>query len=740
MSDSLGVRLRRHRVLADLTLEALSFSSGISDRTISNIERGISTSPQRRTLAAILDALELEQSEQQEILRLARMPRIESGASERSAMLAPPLLTDFTGRPEVMRSISAFLRRDPNDTGAPSPVLVVCGAAGIGKTTVALEALSRHDYDDCRRAFVDLNGMNSLPLSPLGVLQALIAQTMGARDLATLDEALTEWRRITASQRVAVVLDNAANEDQIRPVLTGSHVVVIVTSRRSLSGLASVQRINLESLTRAESTELIGRIVPANQRTASDVDRLAAACGDLPLALRIASNRIAAQPASTIRDFLERMTSRQEPLRALVAGDLAVENALTLSYDQTSPASQRLFRSLSLIDGATFDSWLAAAATGADTDDAGDRLDELTDLGLIEARGGNRYHLHDLVRLFASALSRRIDAGDIAAQREALRHWVLQTAQNAGLWFEPDKSPDASSPGRHFAGSEAARSWLQLEGAQWASAVQQAFALGEDRLVLDVADALHWFSDTWPAWDLWRILFLSSAAAATRSGSAREIAVHHGFASWVHRSHGDFGAALASATTAKDAADRAGDVREQGWALMYLAWSHEGLGEFEVAEREASEAREKFSQAGDQEGINENLILSANLLMRPGEIDTAITHYRRVLEHLAENDADMQPNMALVTSVNARTLLANALTRLGDPDYALKTLPDVLEETAAAHYSAGLSRAHLELARALRAAGRRDLFEQHIAAARQIAAEHRLLTVLAGIEALSSED
>lgn len=739
MSDSLGVRLRRHRILADLTLEALSFASGISDRTISNIERGISTSPQRRTLAAILDALDLEQGEQQEILRLARMPRIDSGASTRSAMLAPHLLTDFTGRPDVMRTISAFLRGD-SASDTPSSVLVVCGAAGVGKTTIALEALNRHENDDCRRAFVDLNGMNSLPLSPLGILQALVAQTGGARDLATLDAALTEWRRITERQRVAIVLDNAANEDQIRPVLAGSHVVVIVTSRRSLSGLAGIQRITLQSLDRAESIELVNRIVPANQRTPLDADRLAAACGDLPLALRIASNRIAAQPASTIHDFLDRMTSRQEPLRALVAGDLAVENALTLSYDQTSPASQRLFRSLSLIDGATFDAPLAAAATGTDADDAGDRLDDLTDLGLVEARGGNRYHLHDLVRLFASALSRRIDAGDVTGQREALRHWVLRTAQNAGLWFEPDRQPDPTSPGRHFAGPESARSWLQLEGAQWAGAVQQAFALGEDRLVLDVADALHWFSDTWPAWDHWRILFLTSSAAASRSGTDTDIAVHHGFASWVHRSHGEHAAALASAQTSMAAAERASDVREQGWALMYLAWAHEGLAEYDVAEREASRAMERFSEAGDQEGINENLILRANLMMRTGETDTAITHYRRVLEHLAEGGSDLQPNMVLVTSVNARTLLANALTGLGEPDYALDTLPEVLEETAAAQYSAGLSRAHLELARALKVAGRHELSGQHLAAAQQIAAEHKLLPVLKSAEQLAAEE
>jgi transcriptional regulator with XRE-family HTH domain/tetratricopeptide (TPR) repeat protein len=735
--DSLGDRLRRSRLMADLTLEALSQASGISDRTISNIERGISTTPQRRTLSALLDALGLGDTEQQELLRLARLPRIASGSSRRSAMLAPSLLTDFTGRRTVMQEIEAFLRR--TDTDLAAPTLVVCGPAGVGKTTVALEALRRHEYDDCTRAFVDVNGMNSLPLSPLGVLQALIAQTSDIRDVPTLDEAITHWRRITDAQRVAVVVDDAANEDQIRPVLTGADVVVIVTSRRSLGGLVNVHRITLETLTRAESVQLIGRIVPAEQRTDADTDELAAACGDLPLALRIAANRVAAQPRSTVRDFLDRMTARRDPLRALVAGDLAVEPALTLSYEQTDATSRRLFRSLSLIDGATFDAPLAAAATGADPDDAGDRLDELTDLGLLEARGGNRYHLHDLVRLFAAALSRREDT-DIAEQREALRHWVLQTAQNAGLWFEPDRDPDPTAPGRHFASAEAAQSWLRIEGAQWASAVQQASALGEDQLVLDVADALHWFSDTWPAWDLWRILFLTSAEAAIRSGTDRDIAVHQGYAAWVYTTHDEYEAALAASATAVAAAERTDDLKEQGWALVYLASSLGRVRQFDRALHEAGRAMERLMAAGDQEGITQTLALTANVLMHTGDLAAAAAQYRQVLELLAERAKALQPNLLLVTGVNTKTMLANALTRSGDPSYALATLPGVITEAEEAEYVEGLGRAHLEVARALKATGQWEPYERHIAIAHRIATDHRILAVLPSIEQLLEEE
>jgi tetratricopeptide (TPR) repeat protein len=553
--------------------------------------------------------------------------------------------------------------------------------------------------------------------------------------MATLDEAIIEWRRITETQRVAVVLDNAAGEEQVRPVLTSLNVVVIVTSRRSLSGLANVQRITLGSLTRAESRQLIGRIVPANQRTDEDTDQLAAACGDLPLALRIAANRVAAQPRSTIRDFLDRMATRREPLRALVAGDLAVESTLTLSYDQIGAESRRLFRSLSLIDGPTFDAHLAAATTAADPDETADRLDELTDLGLVEARGGNRYHLHDLVKLFSAALSRREDS-DAAGQRDALRHWVLNTAQNAGLWFEPDREPDARAPGRHFSDSDEAASWLRIEGAQWATAIQQAFAMREDQLVLDVAEALHWFSDTWPAWDLWRILFLTSADAASRSGSDRDVAVHHGYAAWVHLSNDEFDAALESAETAVAAAHRADDTKELGWALFYLAWAQGRLQDFASALTTAATALESFAAAGDQDGVTQTLALTGNLMSRTGQLQAAVSHYEHILELLDQRRDALPANILLVTGATTKAVLARALTDSGEPQYAFDTMPDVIRESEQANYDDGAARAHLELARAAKATGNSDLFHEHITVAQRIATDHRLLHHLPRIEQL----
>lgn len=736
VSESLGDRLRQYRLLADLTLEALSQASGISDRTISNIERGVSTSPQRRTLSALLDALGLTADQQQELLRLARLPRLASGPSSRSAMLAPTLVTDFTGRPGVMAEIETFLR-GTDDEDSPT-VLVVCGAAGVGKTTVALEALRRHEYEDCARAFVDLDGMDAMPLPPLGVLQALIAQTSDVRDTPTLDEAILEWRRTTAAQRVAVVLDDAASEEQVRPVLTAANVVVVVTSRRSLSGLTNVRRITLESLDRAESTQLIGRIVPARQRTDEDTDHLAAACGDLPLALRIAANRIAAQPRSTVRDFLERMAARREPLRALVAGDLAVENALALSYDQIDAGSRRLFRSLSLIDGPTFDASLAAAATAADPDETGDRLDELTDLGLVEARGGNRYHLHDLVKLFAAARSRREDT-DVAGQRTALRHWVLHTTRNAGLWFERDRRPDPRAPGRHFADADHAASWLRTEGSQWVTAVQQASAMGEDRLVLDTAEALHWFSDTWPAWDLWRTLFLTSAEVASRSGSDRDMAVHLGYAAWVHLLDEAFDDARRSADAAVAAALRADDRRELGWARFYLAWTLGRQQDFPAGLTTATSALEDLVAAGDQEGVAQVLALTGNLMARTGQLQEAVDRYRRILELLEERRDALPANIVLVTGTTTRTALAMTMTTSGDPRYALESMPDVIRESEAADYDDGAARAHVELARAARATGDTERFEEHISVARRIATDHRLLHLLPRIDDLLGE-
>ena len=152
------------------------------------------------------------------------------------------------------------------------------------------------------------------------------------------------------------------------------------------------------------------------------------------------------------------MRTSEDRLRLLVAGDLAVETAISLSYDELDPRTAALFRWISLIDGRTFGAHLAAAAArSADLAEVESRLDDLTDLGMLEARGGDRYRLHDLMRLFGrSKLRMTVGPDEIARRRDHVRSWLLGSLERAGAWYEPMREPTAlGRTGRGFVSAEA---------------------------------------------------------------------------------------------------------------------------------------------------------------------------------------------------------------------------------------------------------------------------------------------
>ncbi|WP_347978183.1 helix-turn-helix domain-containing protein [Microbacterium sp. ProA8] len=235
--------LRQHRRDADLTLEGLAERSGVSDRTISDIERGISLGPRRGTMLALADALELQDDERERFLASARAGRKPAVADARSVDIEPHRLADFTGRESEILSVVAQL--DPTGaTGDLAAPVVLHGAPGVGKTSIAIEALHRCASRTPTRLFVDLGGLDAVPLTPLQVLQALLRQLTGDPDVPkTLGEAAAAWRTAAAASAVAILLDDAANEAQIRPVLSSDGKgTIVVTSRRALAGLESARR------------------------------------------------------------------------------------------------------------------------------------------------------------------------------------------------------------------------------------------------------------------------------------------------------------------------------------------------------------------------------------------------------------------------------------------------------------------------------------------------------------------
>lgn len=708
--QDLGALLRRHRQDADLTIEDLAAASGVSDRGIGDIERGVSRGPQHRTVQALADALGLDPDDRALLLRVARAGRRRPGPTGAHALPLPRRVDDFTGR-EVERAALAGVLTGAT---AAAPVALVTGPPGFGKTTLAAQVARevRGRFDD--EVFLDLRGVDAAPVTPdtavRRVAEALAAGTVPPDP----DDAVDHVRRLLAGRRVLLVLDNAASEEQVRPLLPAEGpAAVLVTSRRTLAGLSGVHRVALGRLDPADSVALLTRMVPERDAAAEQLARLAALCDDVPLALRIAGNRLAADAGRSIAGLVRRLSAEERRLDSLTAGDLQVRAAFASSYEQLGPGAQRLFRRLALVDAPDAGTALAAALVGETVWRTEDLLDELTDLSLVQHLPGERYQLHDLLRLFARwELDHQEDPAAHAAVRAAADDWLLATTVRAGRRFEPDHAdhPDAGHAERPSGDVElpdaaAADAWLRAESGSWLAAFRRASDAGAHGRVVEVADALHWYSDLWSTWDRWPEVFDRSADAATALGDDRLVAVHEGYRAWAQAvCRGDERAGIAAATRALAAARRAGDAGQTGWALSYRSSMLAHLGDLETAEDDAREAVACMIAVGDLEGVPQAKLALGRVQLRLGRLDDAIALVRETVAGLADPATRPRAQVAVFTEANAHAQLARTLVAAGRWAEALDSADRALvmaEElrlpriVAAAYQHRGLARAGL---------------------------------------------
>ncbi|MFE2088060.1 helix-turn-helix domain-containing protein [Streptomyces sp. NPDC059460] len=688
--------LRRHRHAARLTLEQLAELSGVSGRTLSDMERGRSRGPQHRTVTALADALALEGADRKQLIELARDGRLRDHWKRPTGLCELPRnIDDFAGRAAELAWTKNLVRDE--DSAAVANVGLITGPAGLGKTAFAIHAghTLRPDFPD-GVFFLDLFGMSSRPL-PVERALALLLRALGVPDQQIPPdsaECASLYRSLLRDRRVLVVLDNTASEEQIRPLLPGGGLGrALVTSRRLLAGLEGVRRLNLGPLPLPDTTLLLTGIT--RDRGASDSDsvltQLAQLCGGLPLAVRIIGNRLVSRPAWSAAELVARLADDERRLDQLKAGDLKIANAFGMSYEQLAPSARKVFRRLALVTGHDFDAALAAVVGEISLEGAWDVLDELIDLGLLQDGGAGRYRFHDLVRLFARE---RLKAEDPAAEREAIEgtmtSWLLRMTTTAGRWFEPayghPDQPDADLA--DLSSPEEADHWLRVNVDNWLGALATAASDGRHSAVLDCVESLDWFSDRWMHAPHWHEVFTLGVEAAAALGDPVRQAGQLNLLAWVHLlPRDDPETALRYTTEAMDLATRSGSTTEIAYALHHAGGALRRLGRLDEATASATRAAEMFKANGDFDAYCHCLGTLGTCLRDAGHHAEALERYLDLWAFLNDAGSGVTPSVAAFARPIALARAGECLGLLGRRPEAITKLVEAigLMEQAQSH-------------------------------------------------------
>ncbi|OXM72909.1 MULTISPECIES: ATP-binding protein [Amycolatopsis] len=667
-----GELLLRHRRSARLTQADLAQASGVSVRALSDLERGRARAAQRRSTEALADALGLTGGTREDFLAAAR-----DGRRRRSrppapfAGLPPAAVPDLVGREHELDT----LRRAAADAlTIPGGVVVsLVGHPGVGKTALARTAahLLAGEFPDGFLS-VDLRGMDDQPVTPRAALDVLLRglHVPAAEIPATVAEQSALFRSLLAGRRVLVLLDNAADEAQVRPLLAAATgCLTLITCRRALAGLESARWLWLRPLETADASALVAAIAGPDRVRAEPeaAAELAELCGNLPLAVRIAGNRLASRPHWTIAYLVDQLRDENTRLAALSAGDLRVRSAFEMSHRRLSPAARLVFRRLAVIPGPDFGADLAAVATGMAAPDVRAHIDELVDANLLQAGSvPGRYTFHDLIRLFArERLAAEEDAGETSAAMCAVLDHLLDAGIEAGRLFYPDALRDSVEASR-FATREEAGAWLDAEAANWLAAQRVALTHGKYGQVVDLARALHWFSDGRIQQLPWDEVFALGVEAARALGSRADEAVLLNFLGWArYYCLGDNEGGRAAHQEALEIATEIGDRREQTWALGYLGSVLLRLGRpaeaLDHVERAVGLADMDFWLG--QGSIRNVLGRVLCAVGRPGE---ALLVHREVLADTDRHREDANPFTYRFFRALTFQLMGRALTETGD--------------------------------------------------------------------------
>jgi tetratricopeptide (TPR) repeat protein/transcriptional regulator with XRE-family HTH domain len=454
--------LRQLRVSAGLSQEELAEAAGVGVRTVSDLERGVALTARKDTTRLLADALNLSGTDRASFEAVARgraaagvFPAPGDGVGAPGGVAAatralPRDIGSFTGRQLELRQLVGV------SAGSSPPGVVsihaIGGMAGIGKTALAVHAAHQlaPRFPD-GQIFLPLHGHTpgQRPVDPADALASLLLSTgvSAARIPPGLEARTVLWRDRLAGKQLLLLLDDAADSEQVRPLLPGSAgSLVLVTSRRHLTALEDAQAVSLDILPAGHAAELLVLLAgrPGLDPGDPEVAEITRLCGYLPLAVGMLARQLHHHPAWTAADLAADLAAARDRLQLLHAENLSVAAAFDLSYQDLTPGQQRLFRRLGLHPGADTDAYAAAALDGTELGTARRHLEALYDQYLIAEPARGRYRLHDLIREHARTLA----ALDPPAERDAatsrLMDYYTHTAAvtERRLARQPKAGPD----------------------------------------------------------------------------------------------------------------------------------------------------------------------------------------------------------------------------------------------------------------------------------------------------------
>ncbi|MFD0367443.1 BTAD domain-containing putative transcriptional regulator [Streptomyces sp. NPDC127114] len=654
-----------------------------------------------------------------------------TAAPPRPAQL-PPDAADFTGRTAPVRVLHEAL-------GAPSAqalvIATVVGMGGVGKTALALHVAHRvrESYPD-GQLYVDLRGSDPVPADPEAVLSGFLVALGVSGDAVPdgLDARSALFRSVVDGRRLLLVLDNAKDAAQVRPLLPGSvGCAVLTTGRTRPAGLPATVQVDLDVFQPSEALALLGRTI-GEERLAAEREAaldLVVACGYLPLAVRIVAARLAARPGWTVETLSRRLHVERRRIDELRIGDLAVAAAFELSYRQLTADQARAFRLVASVDGPDIGLPAAAALLDLDEYDAEDLLEALVDVAMVESPFPGRYRYHDLLRAFARRRPTEEGGaapagGEAVAARDRLLDHLLATACTAFQHAVPGDPAagalgPARSPGVPLAGWAAAREWVVTERAGAAAlAAQVAADAGAGtpagtaagtpesvgctalRAAIDLLIALTPFVLTPPSRQL-ATTADALAEAATRHGDVRAAGRAHFLRGNVALAATRLDAAEAAARQAVDSARTAGDTVILRQALNDLGLICQFLSRFDEAVNHYDEALLLANELGHRSGALVTTVNAALARVRSGRAAEAVEICHEVLAELRTRQDD--PGRAYTLYV-----LGLALHGLGRHEEAVTWFGECLTVATGAGLRDRAAHARYRLADSLRSLGRAD--------------------------------